>query len=75
MLDFNKAFDKVSHNHLAIKYYEIEEMTLDWIIYFLSHRMQRVLFEGFILEMLQSCSRHIMLDFVMTFAEHYHNIH
>ena len=25
VLDFNKAFDKVSHNHLSIKYYEIED--------------------------------------------------
>ena len=44
MLDFSKAFDKVSHRHLALKlkYYDIEGKILDWINSFLSNRMQQV---------------------------------
>ena len=48
MLDFSKAFDKVSHRHLALKlkYYGIDGKLLDWINSFLSNRMQRVVLEG-----------------------------
>ena len=40
VLDFSKAFDKVSHTYLAIKldYYEIRGSTLAWINPFLSTR-------------------------------------
>ena len=52
VLDFNKAFDKVYHRHLAskLKYYGIEGKILDWINSFLSNRMQRVVLEGSISE-------------------------
>ena len=52
VLDFNKAFDKVYHRHLAskLKYYGIEGKMLDWINSFLSNRMQRVVLEGSISE-------------------------
>ena len=53
VLDFSKAFDKVSHRHLALKklkYYDIEGKILDWINSFLSNRMQRVVLEGSISE-------------------------
>ena len=48
VLDFSKAFDKVSHRHLAskLKYYGIEGKILDWINSFPSNRMQRVVLEG-----------------------------
>ena len=52
VLDFSKAFDKVSHRHLAfkLKYYGIEGKLLDWINSFLSNRMQRVVLEDSISE-------------------------
>ena len=36
LLDFSKAFDKVSHQHLILKlqYYGIRRSTLDWIFFF-----------------------------------------
>ena len=48
VLDFSKAFDKVSHTHLANKldYYGIRCSTLAWINYFLSNRTQQVVLEG-----------------------------
>ena len=48
VLDFSKAFDKVSHNHLAIKlaYYGIRGSTLAWINSFLTNRTQQVVLEG-----------------------------
>ena len=52
VLDFSKAFDKVSHRHLALKlkYYGMEGKILDWINSFLFNRMQRVVLEGSISE-------------------------
>ena len=48
LLDFSKAFDKVSHQHLLMKlqYYGIRGSTLDWIYSFLSSRSQRVVCGG-----------------------------
>ena len=42
LLDFSKAFDKVSHKHLQLKlnYYGIRNNTLGWIDAFLSNRTQ-----------------------------------
>ena len=44
----DKAFDKVSHKHLAIKsaYYGIRGSTLAWINSFLTNRTQQVVLEG-----------------------------
>ena len=42
LLDFSKAFDKVSHQHLMkLQYYGIRGSTLDWISSFLSSRSQQ----------------------------------
>ena len=48
IMDFSKAFDKVSHNPLAYKlnYYGIQGKTNTWIHSFLSNRTQDVLLEG-----------------------------
>ena len=48
VLDFSKAFDKVSHKHLAIKlaYYGIRGSTLAWINSFPTNRTHQVVFEG-----------------------------
>lgn len=48
IMDFAKAFDKVSHKRLAIKlhHYGIRGTNLKWIENFLSDRTQRVLVEG-----------------------------
>ena len=48
IMDFAKAFDKVSHRLLATKlsHYGIRNNTLIWIKNFLSNRTQRVLVEG-----------------------------
>ena len=48
LLDFSKAFDKVTHERLLYKaqYYGIDGSTLLWIRDFLSSRNQRVLVEG-----------------------------
>ena len=48
VLDFRKAFDKVSHQHLANKlaYYGIRGSTLAWINSFLTNRTQQVVLEG-----------------------------
>ena len=48
VMDFAKAFDKVSHRHLAAKldYYGIKGPTLRWITNFLANRSQRVVVEG-----------------------------
>ena len=48
VLDFSKAFDKVSHQLLSIKldYYGIRGSTLRWINSFLSDRTQKVILEG-----------------------------
>ena len=48
ILDFSKAFDKVSHKHLALKlkYYGINKIVLDWINSFLTSRTQRVILDG-----------------------------
>ena len=45
MLDFNKAFDKVSHHLLLfeLEYYDIRGNILNWISSFLSGRIQRVM--------------------------------
>ena len=50
ILDFTKAFDKVSHKHLCTKlhYYGIRGPILDWIKDFISNRSQQVI--------LHSCS-------------------
>ncbi len=48
LLDFSKAFDKVSHPKLLQKlsYYGIRGQSLDWIKAFLSHRTQTVAVNG-----------------------------
>ena len=48
IMDFEKAFDKVSHSRLAIKldHYGIRHHTLTWIRNFLSGRTQKVVVEG-----------------------------
>ena len=48
LLDFSKAFDKVSHQCLAIKldHYGIRGNLLQWIKSFLANRTQQVLVEG-----------------------------
>ncbi|MCG7874753.1 MAG: hypothetical protein JAY78_00305 [Candidatus Thiodiazotropha taylori] len=48
LLDFSKAFDKVSHQRLGIKldHYGIRGKLLQWIKSFLANRMQQVLVEG-----------------------------
>ena len=43
MLDFQKAFDTVPHQHLLCKlkkYYGIEDQTLEWISLWLTNRLQ-----------------------------------
>ena len=47
-MDFAKAFDKVSHRHLAVKldHYGMRGTTLRWIKNFLANRSQRVVVEG-----------------------------
>ena len=48
LLDFSKAFDKVSHRHLSAKlhYYGIRGSTLSWINAFLHNRKQAVSVNG-----------------------------
>ena len=48
LLDFSKAFGKVSHPYLAAKlhHYGLRGNTLDWIQSFLSNRTQEVVLEG-----------------------------
>ena len=48
LLDFQKAFDKVSHQHLLYKinYYGITGETHQWITDFLTNRTQQVLLES-----------------------------
>ena len=48
VMDFAKAFDKVSHRHLTAKldHYGIRGSTLKWITSFLANRTQRVVVEG-----------------------------
>jgi hypothetical protein len=48
LLDFSKAFDKVSHKHLLhkLEYYGIKGKTLGWIEAFLSERKQSVSVNG-----------------------------
>ena len=48
LLDFSKAFDRVSHHHLSAKlnYYGIRGSTLSWINAFLSNRFQAVSVNG-----------------------------
>ena len=49
VLDFSKAFDKVSHKHLVLKlkYYGINSTVIAWINSFLTPRTQSVTLEGF----------------------------
>ena len=49
ILDFSKAFDKVSHKHLILKlkYYGINSAVITWINSFLTSRTQSVTLEGF----------------------------
>ena len=48
LLDYEKAFDKVSHRHLLskVKHYGIHGSTLQWISDFLHSRSQTVLVDG-----------------------------
>ena len=47
IIDFSKAFDKVSHKHLELKlqYYGINKIVLDWINSFLTSRTQHVILD------------------------------
>ena len=49
LLDFCKAFDKVSHHHLKLKleYYGVRNQTLKWISSFLEDRTQCVVCGGY----------------------------
>ena len=48
VMDFSKAFDKVSHNKLisSLHEYGIDSTTLEWIRSFLSGRTQSVVVHG-----------------------------
>ena len=48
LLDFSKAFDKVSHHHLAAKvhHYGMRGKVMEWVKSFLSSRTQEVILEG-----------------------------
>ena len=48
ILDFSKAFDKVSHKHLLYKlqWYGADPLTHAWIADFLRNRTQAVVLEG-----------------------------
>ncbi len=48
LLDYEKAFDKVSHRHLLLRAerYGIRDSTLNWIRDFLSNRTQLVVVDG-----------------------------
>ena len=48
ILDFAKAFDKVSHQMLSRKmsYYGVRDSTLNWINEFLCERNQQVVVDG-----------------------------
>ena len=48
LLDYEKAFDKVSHRHLLkkVEHYGIKRRTLEWISNFLHSRTQAVLVDG-----------------------------
>jgi len=52
LLDFSKAFDKVSHRLLLLKlgYYEINSQLIKWITSFLTNRTQQVVCDGSISE-------------------------
>ena len=47
-LDFEKAFDKVTHSRLLYKldHYGVRDNTKKWIQSFLSHRTQQVILDG-----------------------------
>ena len=45
-LDFAKSFNKVPHQRLLLKYYDIRSNILQWIGNFLSNRKQRVIVDG-----------------------------
>ena len=48
ILDFSKAFDKVSHSRLLykLKWYGVDPITLSWIANFLKDRTQAVVLDG-----------------------------
>ena len=48
ILDFSKAFDKVTHSRLVqkLKFYGIRGKPLQWIKLFLSNRLQQIVVEG-----------------------------
>ena len=48
ILDFSKAFDKVTHSRLVqkLEFYGIRVKPLQWIELFLSNRLQQVAVEG-----------------------------
>ena len=47
-LDFQKTFDKVTHQRLLLKLksYDIEDGIIDWIEQWLTDRIQRVIVDG-----------------------------
>ena len=48
LLDFSKAFGKVSHTHILykLKFYDIHDNTLSWITDFLNNHTQKVVVGG-----------------------------
>ena len=48
ILDFSKAFDKVSHSHLLykLKWYGVDPLTHAWISDFLKDRSQAIVLDG-----------------------------
>jgi hypothetical protein len=59
IMDFAKAFDKVSHRRLLYKleYYGIQTHTLNWIHAFLTDRTQTVVIDGVTASRLAAASR------------------
>jgi hypothetical protein len=70
IMDFSKAFDKVSHNLLTHKlnYYGIQGKTNTWIHNFLSNRTQTVLLEGETSDYGHDCANYNMFQDFTTYT-------